>query len=172
MRNQTPLAPTGLAFDVTVYIVLNDFGPLGRAYVETDEAQADEATIVENILSGQYSQPLRVVAFNTAEGWARDVTEDVARAALIKVKSERRQLRGPHRFWSGRSGWMCPSRPRVPRRGYMCRQSKRKRLPAGGRRAAFWWTWRSTVPPRGNGANRMAALCKRLAWLAGFQRTH
>ena len=24
-------------FDVTVYIVLNDFGPLGRAYVETDE---------------------------------------------------------------------------------------------------------------------------------------
>ena len=53
--------------------MLNDFGRLGRAYVETDEVKADEATIVENILSGQYSQPLRVVAFNTAEGWASTV---------------------------------------------------------------------------------------------------
>jgi hypothetical protein len=89
MRNQTPLAPNAPAFDVTVYIVLNDFGPLGRAYVETDEAQANDAIIVESILSGQYSQPLRVVAFNTAEGWARDVTEDIARAALSKAQSER-----------------------------------------------------------------------------------
>ncbi len=55
MRNQTPLAPGEPAFDVTVHIVLNDFGQLGRAYVETDETEADEATIVENILSGQYS---------------------------------------------------------------------------------------------------------------------
>jgi hypothetical protein len=61
--------------------VLNDFGPLGR---ETDEAEADEATIVENILSGQYSHPVRVIAFNTTEGWARDVTKDIAQAVLSK----------------------------------------------------------------------------------------
>ena len=66
-------------FDVTVHMVLNDFGPLGRAYVEADEAEADEATIVENILDGQYSHQVRVIAFNTVEGWARDLTEDVAR---------------------------------------------------------------------------------------------
>ena len=41
MRNQTPLAPGTPAFDVTLHIVLNDFGPLGRAYCETDEAEAD-----------------------------------------------------------------------------------------------------------------------------------
>jgi hypothetical protein len=35
MRNQTPLAPSGPASDVTVYLVLNDFGPWGRAYCET-----------------------------------------------------------------------------------------------------------------------------------------
>ena len=92
MRDQTPLAPGAPAFDVTIYLVLNDFGRLGRAYVETDEAHADEATIVENILSGQYSQPLRVVAFNTAEGWARDVTEDIARAVLDQAESERRPI--------------------------------------------------------------------------------
>ena len=55
MRNQAPtLAPGQPASDVTVHIVLNDFGDLGRAYVETDEAEADEATIIENILSGQH----------------------------------------------------------------------------------------------------------------------
>ena len=33
-----------------------------------------------------------MVAFNATEGWARDVTEDIARVALIKVKSERRSF--------------------------------------------------------------------------------
>ena len=36
MRNPTPLAPGEPGFDVTVYLVLNDFGRLGRAYVETE----------------------------------------------------------------------------------------------------------------------------------------
>ena len=80
------------AFDVTVYIVLNDFGPLGRAYCETDETDADEETIVENILSGLFSHPLGVVAFNAAEGWARDVTEDIARAVLNRASTERRSI--------------------------------------------------------------------------------
>jgi hypothetical protein len=92
MRTQTPLAPGQSTFDVTVYIVLNDFGPLGRAYCETDETDADEETIVESILSGQYSHPLRVVVFNTAEGWARDVTEDIARAALDRAQKEDRTI--------------------------------------------------------------------------------
>jgi hypothetical protein len=90
MRSQTPpLAPGEPGFDVTIYIVLNEFGPLGRAYVETDEAEADEATIIENILSGQYSHPVRVVAFNTAEGC---VTEDIARAVWSKARSEYRPI--------------------------------------------------------------------------------
>lgn len=42
MRNQTPLVPRE-PFDVTVHMVLNDFGPLGCAYIETDEAHADES---------------------------------------------------------------------------------------------------------------------------------
>ena len=72
--------------------MLNDFRPLGRAYVETDEAEADEAPIVENILSGQYSHPVRVAAFNTAEGWACDVTEDIAHAVQSKAHSEPRSI--------------------------------------------------------------------------------
>ena len=87
-----PLVPNA-QFDATVHIVLDDFGGrLGRAYRETDEAEADETTIVENIISGEYSHPVRVVAFNTAEGWARDVTEDIARAVVSRARSERRAL--------------------------------------------------------------------------------
>jgi hypothetical protein len=62
------------------------------ASCETDEAEADEKTIVENILSGQYSSPLRVVAFNIAEGWARDVTEDIAWAVLSFARRENRSI--------------------------------------------------------------------------------
>ena len=90
MLNLTPLAPREP--DVTVHIVLNDFGELGRAYVETDEAEADETTIIENILSGQYSCPLQVVAFNTSEGWSRDVTEDIAVAVMNRVRGEHRSI--------------------------------------------------------------------------------
>ena len=90
MRTKVPLAPREP--DVTAHIVLNDFGPLGSAYVETEEAEADEATIIENILSGQYSHPLRVIAFNAAEGWAYDVTEDIARVVLSKVRNEDRSI--------------------------------------------------------------------------------
>jgi hypothetical protein len=31
-----------------------------------------------DMLRGEYSNPVRVVGFNTVEGWARDVSEDVA----------------------------------------------------------------------------------------------
>jgi hypothetical protein len=92
MRIGTPPLAPKLTDNVTVHIVLDDFGKLGRAYVETDEAEADERTVVEDILSGQYSHPIRVVAFNTAEGWARDVTEDIANAVLSKAQSEQRSI--------------------------------------------------------------------------------
>jgi hypothetical protein len=68
--------------------VLNDFGQLGRAYVETDEAAADEKTVVSSISDGEYSKPVRVVAFNIAEGWSRDVTQDIARALLDREARE------------------------------------------------------------------------------------
>jgi hypothetical protein len=64
--------------DVTVYLVLNDHGQFGLAYDETDPAKADREIIIRNFLTGQYSDALRVVAFNTTEGWSRDVSEDIA----------------------------------------------------------------------------------------------
>jgi hypothetical protein len=71
--------------DVTVYLVVNDFGQHGRAFVETDIAEADREAVIRNFLSGQYSNALRVVAFNTAEGWSRDVSEDIAGEVLERA---------------------------------------------------------------------------------------
>lgn len=59
-------------------MVLDDFGKLGRAYLETDEERADRETVVHNLLVGEYKKPVRVIAFNTAEFWSRDVSEDIA----------------------------------------------------------------------------------------------
>jgi hypothetical protein len=62
----------------TVYLVLEDFGRFGCAYRETDVGKADRQAIIENLRSGQYERPLKIVAFNSEEGWARDVTAEVA----------------------------------------------------------------------------------------------
>jgi hypothetical protein len=86
-------------FDVTVHLVLNDFGSLGRSYLETDEDQADLETIIRNLVAGEYSNPKRIVAFNTAEGWARDVSEDVAWEVLKRVADKGAELPLPtHNF--------------------------------------------------------------------------
>ena len=61
-----------------IYLVLDDFGRLGKAWRETDEAGTNRATLVRNLLDGQYENPVRIVAFNTAEGWCRDLAVDIA----------------------------------------------------------------------------------------------
>jgi hypothetical protein len=70
--------------DVTVYMVLNDYRT-GLAYMETAADEADRETVIRNFLSGQYSNAHRVVAFNTAEGWSRDVSEDIAGEVLERA---------------------------------------------------------------------------------------
>lgn len=64
--------------DQNVYIVLDDFGRSGQAYRETDVETADLETTITDLLDGQYRNPVRVVAFNTAEKWSQDVSEDIA----------------------------------------------------------------------------------------------
>jgi hypothetical protein len=71
--------------DTDVYIVVEDFGANGRSFLETDVAEADLDTIIRNMISGEYRNPLRVVAFNTAEGWSRDVSEDVANEVIDRA---------------------------------------------------------------------------------------
>ena len=64
--------------DETVYLVADDLGRIGRAWREADYEATDLETVIQDLLTGQYSHPIRVVAFNTAERWSEDVSEDVA----------------------------------------------------------------------------------------------
>jgi hypothetical protein len=59
-----PLVP---AFDIATCIVFDDFRRF-RVYRETDENEGDRETVIRNIINGQYEKPVRVVAFNTADG--------------------------------------------------------------------------------------------------------
>jgi hypothetical protein len=54
-----------------VYLVLEDLGEQGRVWREVADGGGSEPTIVEDIITGQYEHPVRVVAFNTDEGWSR-----------------------------------------------------------------------------------------------------
>jgi hypothetical protein len=55
------------------YLLLDDFGErLGRAWRETDEEDTDRETLIRDLMGDQYKLSVRIVAFNTAEGWSRD----------------------------------------------------------------------------------------------------
>jgi hypothetical protein len=68
-----PLPPD----DVDVYLVMEDFGKRGRAWRETDEERTDRRTLMADLIDGQYPKPIRVIAFNSAEGWSRDVSAEL-----------------------------------------------------------------------------------------------
>ena len=69
-----PIVPYGA--DQTVYLVVDSFGGLGTAYRETDIERTDLETVIAVLMSGQFNDPVRVVAFNTLEHWAQDVSRD------------------------------------------------------------------------------------------------
>ena len=75
MRTSPSIVPGG---EKDIYLVPDDFGRLGRAWRETDEAGTNRAMLVRNLFDGQYESPVRIVAFNIAEGWCRDATVDIA----------------------------------------------------------------------------------------------
>src|SRR5450755_531654 len=77
------IAPNGQ--DQTVYLVINNYENFGPAFAETDVDKADLETVIGDLMSGQYSDPVRVVAFNTTEHWSEDASEDVALEILRRL---------------------------------------------------------------------------------------
>jgi hypothetical protein len=64
--------------DQTVYLVIDRFGVLGSVYPETEVERADLETVISDLMTGQFNDPIRVVAFNTLEHWSEDVSEYIA----------------------------------------------------------------------------------------------
>jgi hypothetical protein len=59
--------------DQTVYLVIDRFKGLGSVYRETEVERTDIETIISDLMTGQFNDPVRVIAFNTqsAEGKVR-----------------------------------------------------------------------------------------------------
>jgi hypothetical protein len=96
--------------DVTVYIVLDDFGRSGLAYRETDEAHCDQQSVIDDFLTGQFENPVRVVAFNTVEGWSSDASEDIARLLIEAARARGKSLSQiARRFYERHTGEEAPA---------------------------------------------------------------
>jgi hypothetical protein len=83
MRGFPQTVPYGA--DQTIYLVVEGAGPHGSAR-ETE--RADIETVIADLLSGQFSDPIEVVAFNTLEHWTDDVSKDVAREIRCRCDIE------------------------------------------------------------------------------------
>jgi hypothetical protein len=68
--------------EYATYLLLDEVGEYGNLWRETAEDEANEDTIVQWIIEGQTNHPVKVVAFNTEEGWSRDVTHQIATKLL------------------------------------------------------------------------------------------
>jgi hypothetical protein len=78
----------------TVYLVEDDYGRIGRSFRETDATKADRESTLQNLYTGQYNDPVRVIAFNTREGWSRDVSHELAVELQRRADLEGRELGG------------------------------------------------------------------------------
>ena len=76
MRTSPSIVP---GIDRDVFLVLDDFGRMGCAWRETNVEDTDLEAVIQDLLEGQYSNPVRVIDFNLSEGRVRDVSEEVAR---------------------------------------------------------------------------------------------
>jgi hypothetical protein len=64
--------------DQTVYLIIDRFAGLRSAYRETEVERTDVETVITDLMSGQFNDPICVVAFNTLEHWLRNISEEVA----------------------------------------------------------------------------------------------
>ena len=83
MRGCPPTVPYGA--DQTIYLVVEGSGQNGTA---RKTERADIVTVIADLLSGQFNDPIEVVAFNTLEHWTDDLSKDIAREIRCRCDIE------------------------------------------------------------------------------------
>ena len=77
--------------DQTVYLVVEAPGPEAFAR-ETTVERADVETVITELLSGRFSSPVGVLAFNTLEHWTHDLSGEVAQEIQCRCDIDRRDV--------------------------------------------------------------------------------
>jgi hypothetical protein len=75
-RSWTP-SIVGKEPDHTFYLVVDCFDD-GPYYREVSFRSTSREEVINDLASGQYHEPIHVIAFNVPEGWARVVSADIA----------------------------------------------------------------------------------------------
>ena len=70
------------------YVVINHYGRHGTAFAETDLDRANYETTIADLMSGQHSDPLRVIMFNPETNRAEDVSQAIAQEILRRLGLE------------------------------------------------------------------------------------
>ena len=63
--------------DQTVYLVIDRFRE-ASVYRETELERTDLETLIADFMTGQFNDPVRVIAFNTLEHWSDDLSRQAA----------------------------------------------------------------------------------------------
>jgi hypothetical protein len=64
--------------DQTLYLVADRLSRRGAVYCEIEIERTEIETIITDLLAGQFSDPVRVTAYNTLEHWSQDISGDIA----------------------------------------------------------------------------------------------
>ena len=89
MRDWPSIVP---AASEDFYIVVNHYVRLGTAFVETDLDRANYEATIADLMSGQHSDPLRVIMFNPETNRSEDVSHAVAQEILRRLGLEGRSV--------------------------------------------------------------------------------
>ena len=74
--------------DQTIYLVVDNFGPVGSVCRETEIERPEIESVIADLLSGRFNDPIRVVAFNTLEHWSEDMSAEIAREIQTRYDIE------------------------------------------------------------------------------------
>lgn len=74
--------------DQTIYLVVDSFGRPGSVDREIEVERADLEAVISDLMTGRFSNPVRVVAFNTLEHWSKDVSEEIAQEIQTRCDME------------------------------------------------------------------------------------
>lgn len=80
--------------DQTVYLVMDDLGRFGRIWREASADHTDLEAVIQDLLEGQYDNPIGVFGFNPFEGWSQDVSADVAQELRRRCDLQLRDVPG------------------------------------------------------------------------------
>ena len=70
--------PVPYGADETVFLVIDLMVRQGGILRETRVERTDIETITVELMSGRFNEPVRVIAFNTLEHWADDISAQIA----------------------------------------------------------------------------------------------